>query len=159
MGWRTIVDLNRGGVSISEGIVQEWLYERPDLIQGEDLSPVIKWIGRQYKLPTGVADLIGVQENGNISLIEVKRLRITRADIWQVARYASGLERIFNRSYGDRDKKVDLILVGSGIGWEILNDARAAGVKVFSYSAIGEMGIYTGLTLEALWPEGKLHHG
>ena len=151
--FRTVVDLNRGGVGIDEGIVQQWLHERPDIIHGEGLEPVRHWIGWQYRLPNGIADLIGMQAGGNLSLIEVKRLRIQRADISQVLRYVGGVEQMLKRP-----AVIDPILVGSGIGWAILEEARAAGVKVFSYHVIGNLGVCTGLTLQALWPEGILHY-
>jgi RecB family endonuclease NucS len=157
MAFRTSIDLNRGRIKIGHYHIETWLHEIPELIQGENLAPVAKWLGRQYKLPSGIADLVGIQANGDISMIEVKLFGITRADIWQTHRYARDIEQILGRKI--TTNKVHRILIGRGIRWDILDDARSLDIKVFSYSLIGGMGIYTGLTLEALWPEGILHHG
>jgi hypothetical protein len=69
----------------NENMIQNWIAERPELL-GLDLLI----IGREVVAPDrGRVDLLGIDEEGNLSILELKRDRTPREVIAQALDYAS----------------------------------------------------------------------
>lgn len=80
-------------VSLSEKDIEDWLYENPEVISTHTFH-VHEWIARQYKLPSGIPDLLGVDQHNHLVVVEVKNVEINKAAILQVCRYALDLQEI-----------------------------------------------------------------
>lgn len=123
---------------LSEKDIEDWLYANPSSIPTDpcgDRRRIVRWIGRQYHLPSGVADLIGRTENDDVVVIEVKRVPLTKLAILQVARYASDIEQMMyvaDEHYGD-NLKVHRLLIGPSIDEETLHEAFSCGVRFIQF--------------------------
>lgn len=82
--------INSNKVNLSEEDIENWLWENQP-------SYITKWLGRQVKLPSGIADLIGIHKDGDIAVIELKNIEIDSAALTQVCRYAKDMENIMDR--------------------------------------------------------------
>lgn len=134
------IDISR--VNLLEKDIEDWLFENPGALPrpfNENL--IVRWIGRQYTLPSGIADLIGLRENNRVVVVEVKNVPINKAAVLQVCRYQDDLKHILSQrmSYPHvRDwnyPEIDMILVGPSIDSQTFTEARAVGVDVVTFSA------------------------
>lgn len=141
------IDISK--VNLLEKDIEDWLYENPGAL-GERFpgwTPIARWIGRQYNLPTGIADLIGVRENGKVAVIEIKNVPINKAAVLQVCRYATDVEDILGDRNGYEFKSkhgsahVERILVGPSIDSQTFYEAQACGVIVYQFDAHVELTI------------------
>ena len=83
----TAVALKPAGRMEAESLLEETLVANPDL-----LLPGLKLVGRQIPTAGGPLDLLGVDEDGRLSLFELKRGTLTREAVAQVIDYAADLE-------------------------------------------------------------------
>lgn len=139
------VDISR--VNFLEKDIEEWLYENPDKLTDGDSclywdteNPMAKWIGRQYQLPSGIADLIGVRENGLLVVVEVKNVPINKAAVLQVCRYADDLKYIvsyrmdYPHKASDGEPQIQMILVGPSIDDQTFIEAQSIGIRILQFS-------------------------
>jgi hypothetical protein len=78
----------------NENMIQNWIAERPELL-GLDLLI----IGREVVAPDrGRIDLLGIDEEGNLSILELKRDRTPRDVIAQALDYASWIVTLSTRA-------------------------------------------------------------
>jgi RecB family endonuclease NucS len=68
-----------------EDMIQEWIAKGPELL-GLDLLIIGKEVGTPYG---GSIDLLGIDDEGNLAILELKRDRTPRDIIAQVLDYAS----------------------------------------------------------------------
>src|SRR5437667_10961284 len=81
------------GKLANENMIHNWIAERPALL-GLDLLI----IGREVVAPDrGRVDLLGIDEEGNIAILELKRDRTPREVIAQVLDYASWVVTLCTR--------------------------------------------------------------
>jgi hypothetical protein len=77
----------------NENMIQNWIAERPELLGLELLI-----IGREVVAPDrGRIDLLGIDEEGNLSILELKRDRTPREVIAQALDYASWIVTLSTR--------------------------------------------------------------
>jgi hypothetical protein len=134
------IDISR--LNLSEKDIEDWLYEHPEVIKcAFGTPPITSWFGRQYSLPSGIADLIGVRADGKMVVIEVKNVAINKAAVLQVCRYASDLEEIAGYRMGYPDTQnwekavVERVLVGPGIDTQTFYEAIALNIGVWVFAA------------------------
>lgn len=137
------LDINR--VNLAEKDIEDWLFENPRDFPTEtenyDETPIVRWIGRQYRLPSGIVDLIGIRENGKVVVVEIKNVIVNKAAILQVCRYASDIEEILGQreSYpirrADRTCYVSRVVVGPGIDTQTMQEANACDVNFVQFDA------------------------
>jgi Endonuclease NucS len=85
------------GKLANENMIQNWIAERPELL-GLDLLI----IGREVVAPDrGRIDLLGIDEDGNLAIVELKRDRTPREVIAQVLDYASWIATLQSREIHD----------------------------------------------------------
>lgn len=134
------IDISR--VNLLEKDIEDWLYENPSALPywlGE--NPITQWIGRQYALPSGIADLIGLRENHMVVAVEVKNVPINKAAVLQVCRYANDIQHILGARMdyphvSDAGEPfVEMILIGPSIDDQTFGEARAVGVAVYTFAA------------------------
>ena len=83
----TVVGLKPTGQVQAESFLEETLVANPDL-----LLPGLRLVGRQTPTAGGPLDLLGVDEDGRLSLFELKRGTLTRDAVAQAIDYAADLE-------------------------------------------------------------------
>lgn len=145
-----LVDISR--VNLLERDIEDWLFENPqELPAPYSDNPIVRWIGRQYQLPSGIADLIGLRADKKLVVVEVKNVPINKAAVLQVCRYTEDLKFIVSNRMDyphERDGHeplIEMILVGPSIDDQTFVEARAVGVRVLTFSAqlvlsVGELG-------------------
>jgi RecB family endonuclease NucS len=85
------------GKLANENMIHNWIAERPELL-GLDLLI----IGREVVAPDrGRIDLLGIDEDGNLAILELKRDRTPREVIAQVLDYASWVTTLSTREIHD----------------------------------------------------------
>lgn len=101
---------------------------------------VEKWLGRQYSLPSGITDLIGISESNLLVVVEVKNVPINKAAVLQVCRYAIDLSDIVGNRDGYRAPhsqdmyRVEKILVGPSVDNQTFVEAMACDVRVMQFN-------------------------
>ena len=86
-------------IKYDEKDIEDWLYENPNSLNVCGRWTVDKWIGRQYKVPSGIIDLLGVAKakygDGYVYfVVEVKNVDVTPDALTQVCRYSQDIRRI-----------------------------------------------------------------
>lgn len=137
------IDISR--VNLLEKDIEDWLYDNPDALYGHypqvgGGDPITEWIGRQYNLPSGIADLIGVRESGRVVVVEVKNVAVSKAAILQVCRYTNDVKRILASRVEYKWKEdglpeVEMIVAGTSADAQTFTEAQALDVRVFTFEA------------------------
>lgn len=134
------IDISR--VNLLERDIEDWLHENPSVLyQYCKDNPITGWIGRQYQLPSGIADLIGVRQDSKLVVIEVKNVAINKAAVLQVCRYADDLKCIvlqrtdYPHMRDWSEPVIEMIVVGPSIDPQTFTEAQAVGVRIFQFSA------------------------
>lgn len=129
-------------VNLAEADIEQWLWENPGAVVAcQGISTVERWIHRQFRMGSGIADLIGVDSEGNIVVVEVKNGIIGPDALTQVRRYAKDLDeicmaatnihRLYNRKF---EPYIFPVVVGKGIHDKTLIEAQASNVEVVIFS-------------------------
>lgn len=132
------IDISR--VNLLEKDIEDWLYANPEEIVARS-TPVCFWLGRQYRLPSGIADLIGVTHDNLVVVVEIKNVAINKAAITQVCRYAADIQEIlmmrddYQHCRLDGEPIVWKVLVGPSIDDQTYGEARACGVAFMQFEA------------------------
>lgn len=123
-------------LNFTERDIEDWIYDNPDALK----LGIVGWIGRQYSLPSGIADLIGYRADLMVIVIEVKNVPINKAALAQVSRYAYDVQHIVNDfadySWMDGTRPyVQKVLVGPSIDEQTMEEATAMGIDVLLFQA------------------------
>jgi len=87
--------IDPGRVNLYEKDIEDWLWENPQVVRANYISSIVHhWLGRQIEVPSGIIDLLGVTEEGIVSVVEVKNTEINAKTLTQVCRYAADIESI-----------------------------------------------------------------
>lgn len=86
--------INEKKVSLAEKDVEQWLWENPQSLVVDSAYRVEKWIHRQFAVPSGVIDLIGVTNGKRFIVVEVKNTEIKAEALTQVSRYAFDINNL-----------------------------------------------------------------
>ena len=73
----------------TEEMLEAVLVANPRMLMGG-----LTLVGRQVPVETGVADLLGVDENGRLVVFELKRDKLTREAVAQILDYSSYLDTL-----------------------------------------------------------------
>ena len=84
---------NNNNKKFTEEELETYIYCHPEVI-GED----IKSFQRQYKVQSGIIDLLGEDINGNKVIIELKTKKRPKDLIWQLKAYTSDIKRIYGEA-------------------------------------------------------------
>lgn len=131
------IDTSR--TNLTEKDIEDWLYGNPKAVETY-MGPIKRWIARQYRLPSGIADLIGLTENDMIVVVEVKNVAINKAAVLQVCRYAADIQQVLElrESYpfsSERDLPVVCkVLIGPSIDAQTFDEASACNVWVMQFA-------------------------
>ena len=86
----TAITIDPRKVNVIEQDIEEWLWENPTEVPCHG-GNVKKWLARQYHVPSGIIDLLGMTEDGELCVVEVKNTEINADAMTQVSRYAMDL--------------------------------------------------------------------
>lgn len=119
-------------VKLSERDIEDFLYENPSSISVRG-APVQSWIKRQYKIPNGIADLIGLSENGDFVVVEVKNVEVESTAIAQVYRYAHDVWNIISEMNWDEvgfmPANIRMAIVGPSITDQAFRECEACNIE------------------------------
>jgi hypothetical protein len=101
----------------SEHDLSDYLFEHPEIID-DDFQPT----AREFETPFGFLDLRGVDREGNIIIIEVKKRAASPADAYQLQRYQEYFAKI-------EQVHVRGILVAQKFSAKVMNILQAAGLE------------------------------
>lgn len=157
------IDISR--VNLLERDIEDWLYKNPaDLPPSYTGGKVKKWIGRQYTLPSGIADLIGVRESGMVVVVEVKNVPINKAAVLQVCRYQNDLKYILSERMDyphlmdGNEPAVEMVLIGPSIDGQTFTEARAVDVTVYQFGVSFTLEIDSLSMSNAHWSNVRDQH-
>lgn len=135
-------------INLLERDIEDWLYDNPDVLYApHGRNPITRWIGRQYELPSGIADLIGVREDGKVVVVELKNVPINKAAILQVCRYTDDVKYILSNRMEYKFQKdwnepiVEMIVVGPSVDSQTFLEAQAVGVRIFHFETEVSVGM------------------
>lgn len=124
-------------VNLAEKDIEDWIYmndeEAIPLNWGPD-TYVKEWIARQYHVPSGIIDLLGITNDGDFVVVEVKNTEITSEALAQVCRYAYDIRMAMMHVLGSEDATVFKIVIGKGSPeTKIMFEARALDVSLYTF--------------------------
>lgn len=125
-------------VNILEKDIEDFLWENPNAIRGNGYV-VERWLKRQYEVPSGIIDLLGVTSSKNLVVVEVKNVAINASALTQVSRYAFDILQIARGAaeyiIGDIEVRpwIYRIVVGKSMDDKIMLEAESIGVELLSF--------------------------
>ncbi len=123
--------LHPNQVRLNEENIEQYLFENPGDVSTECYR-IARWLKRQYHVPSGIIDLLGVTTSGDIAVVELKSVEIKGDAILQVKRYAYDIEGIIQVGEVVRPRCIP-ILVGPSISDRTFLDCEACDVTVLTY--------------------------
>lgn len=83
-------------ITCNEKDIEDWLWENPESINIYG-NKVEKWIARQFKVPSGVIDLLGYMrcagKNPLFAIVEIKNVRVDSCALAQISRYEADIRQ------------------------------------------------------------------
>jgi len=124
-------------VNLAEADIEEYLWKNPgELGFGHPRVYVHRWLKRQYRIPNGVIDLLGVTADGILVVVEIKNTPTEAQAITQVKQYAFDIDNV-NRTVSDGHFRPCVpLLIGTSMNEVVFRECEACGVfvKVFRVS-------------------------
>ena len=122
--------------------IEDYLYRHPRDVRNWGYT-VQKWIAKQYRVPSGVIDLLGFakanyteEEIFNPLVLEVKNDSIKSKDLAQVCRYAYDIDQIMmTRDFSYEQGNTQKMLIGIGCPDDrVLYEADSMNISIISIS-------------------------
>lgn len=141
------VRLQMSGVAL-ESHLEQWIEDDPSMVESG-----LSIVGRQLHIPSGgIVDLLGVDVQGRIVVIEVKRGSANRIHLAQALEYAATvsemapaeLRRRVEEHASARGREVDLDLLGDSDADSNLVNVRAIVASVGQHAALEPVATYLG---------------
>lgn len=141
-----IIDPNK--VNLLEEDIEEYLYRNPGAVPGSWVSGhrVDRWLARQFRVPSGIIDLLGMCAGYRETLVvvEVKNVDITPDALTQVCRYAADITSIGHHALDGRVNgnswNVHKVVVGPNIDNQVFVEASAVGVQFVKFDVRLSLG-------------------
>lgn len=122
--------IDQSKVNILEKDIEEYLWQHPSQC-GVDY-----WLKRQFAVPSGIIDLIGVTEDDDLVVVEVKNTPIDANALAQVSRYAYDIwmiRQMFVNQKADKPR-VYRMVVGKSIDTRTMLEAEALSIQVSTFA-------------------------
>lgn len=128
-------------VNLAEADIEQWLWENPEEVQFlyyGTVERVQRWIGRQFDVPSGIIDLMGISTTGFVVVVEVKNTEIQPSALTQVSRYAFDVRNITEWAHHyascERDcPQVVSVVIGKSIDDKTFKEAEALQIKIVTF--------------------------
>ena len=132
------ISLDIDKINFLEKEIEDWIYINYKILGMEG------WIGRQVKLPSGRADLIGFRNN-IIYVIEIKTGVIISEGLPQVCRYAADVQEIINQLEISEIYSIQkMIICAGGITNHIMFEADALKIDLRTFDITVTASFNTG---------------
>lgn len=150
-------------MNLCEKDIEDWLYENPEAVSYISMIPagsskcktITKWIGRQFEVPSGIIDLLGINDHGEIVVVEVKLGAIDGKAIAQCARYALDIsiaanpdishpcwaeytEEITDLMY----TPVERLVIGSSVELPVMLECRATETSFLAFAPAFTLSLF-----------------
>ena len=140
--------------------IEDFIYKRPGTIE-TSWATARQWISRQYRVPSGIIDLLGVATLNYVEgnrivpiVVEIKNTPIKSKDLAQVCRYANDINKIMSiRDYSfETDTTVKVVLGVGDVSQRVQYEAYAMNVylKTIRYAPEPDISGTWGWTKEYL---------
>lgn len=123
-------------VNLLEADIEQYLWENPNEVAFNGWY-ISRWLKRQFSVPSGIIDLLGVTVEGYFVVVEIKNVDIDAKAVAQVCRYAHDIFSVITKlntgakfSYRYSTMKV---LVGPSIGTTVLRECEACGISYLEF--------------------------
>ena len=120
-------------VNLAEADIEQYLFENPEYVHFDE-TYVDRWLKRQYHVPSGVIDLLGVTADGHLVVVEIKNLELRPDAIAQVRRYAFDIDHIILEMNGRNARQCYAVLVGPSVDTHTFRECEACHVHVCCFS-------------------------
>lgn len=133
--------LDPSSLRITERQVEDFFYQDPQSVCSNRFY-IEKWIKRQYRVPSGIVDLLGITSSGDLAVVEIKNVEVDSRAVTQVCRYAKDIEGICG-AFNEREATdngvwmatdVVKILVGPSVSDSVFRECEACGVIYLEFS-------------------------
>lgn len=115
--------------SYSEKDMEDWLYAHPESVN------VTRWIARQLVLVNGKLDLLGVDADGRLVVVEVKRgpqeVRLYHA-VMQAVLYAGDITRLIDLDGMEKREVRSAVVADAYYPLDLKNGCLALGVDLWT---------------------------
>lgn len=138
----------------SEKKLEDHLFAHPEALQYPfGHRHVDRWLERQYRVPSGIIDLIGIAPGSNqLWVVEIKNRPIKTDALTQVCRYAFDIAQIckacqdqLENSYQRRFPTVYPVakmVIGSHFTPDLWDEAEALEIAVVTFTIEGEQPVF-----------------
>lgn len=75
-------------IRMTERDMEDYLFDHPEQLKGA----ITHWEARQFEVPSGIIDLLGVNQFGHPVVVELKNVSFESRHLTQVYRYASDIQ-------------------------------------------------------------------
>jgi RecB family endonuclease NucS len=130
--------IDESKVNLLEKDIEEYIFCNPNVILTA-WGHIDKWIKRQFQVPSGIVDLLGVTQGGALAVVEIKNVAIDANALTQVCRYAYDLERVvswlktYHENHENDFPEIIKIVVGRSIETRTMREAEALNVNVYCF--------------------------
>jgi hypothetical protein len=127
-----IIDIERA--NLLEKDIEDYLHINPKHLNFPEMT-VERWIARQFEVPSGIVDLIGLTNHETLVVVEVKNGPINAKAITQVSRYAYDIYQIIGVYDHAYPPYIYKIVVGSSLDKQAMFECEAANVYPVVFEA------------------------
>lgn len=127
-------------VNLCEKDIEEYLYRNPESVIF-DGRQVKRWVKRQYSVPSGIIDLIGLTHDDDYVVVEVKNVAIDASALAQVSRYTFDVLNVFQRIIDRRRETEDvepwyvhMLVIGKSIDTKTMLEAEALNINIVTFN-------------------------
>ncbi len=127
-------------VNLCEKDIEDYLYGNPGSVDLHIHGPVERWVKRQFRVPSGIIDLLGVTGERTIVVVEVKNVPIDLSALAQVSRYALDVRNIKDYIFfglGETDWVIDpqiiKVVAGKSVDAKVMLEAESMGIHIITF--------------------------
>jgi Endonuclease NucS C-terminal domain len=138
----------------SEKKLEDYLFAHPEALQDDfGFRHVDHWLKRQYRVPSGIIDLVGVAPGSNqLWVVEIKNRPIKTDALTQVCRYAFDIEQICKACQGQLEGTyqrrfpafypIAKMVIAPHFTPDLWDEAEALGITVVTFEIEGEQPVF-----------------
>ena len=149
--------IDESKVNLKERDIEDFLWENPQSVEFGPYT-VCKWLKRQYTVPSGIIDLLGMTKDGDLVVVEIKNVPIDSAALTQVSRYAYDIRVISSMIFAQRKNdsfyqpSIFKVVVGRSADSQIMYAAESLKINIITF--VVQLNLTTG---KPEWTDEYLH--